>query len=103
PHSAPLGVVSAPRGAPPPLRVLVVLLGNYLVLDVAIYAAAAATVLVLDARRDARERELAAAQLKAHLAEARLHALRGQLQPHFLFNALNSVSMLVRAERGAAA
>jgi len=102
-HLALIAVVNALRGGAAPGGMLVVLLGNYLVLDVAIYAAVAATVLVLDARREARARELAAARLKAHLAEARLHALRGQLQPHFLFNALNSVSMLVRAERGAAA
>jgi LytS/YehU family sensor histidine kinase len=102
-HLGLIAVVNRFRGGGPPLDVLVLLLGEYLVLDVAVYAALAATVLVLDARREARERELAAAELEAHLAEARLHALRGQLHPHFLFNALNGVSMLVRAERGAAA
>jgi signal transduction histidine kinase len=47
-----------------------------------------------------REREVVAAELAAELAEARLQALRMQLNPHFLFNALNAVSMLVRTGKG---
>lgn len=43
----------------------------------------------------ARRRELRAAQLEARLAEARLEALRGQLQPHFLFNTLQAAVTLV--------
>jgi len=46
------------------------------------------------------EREVAAGELATELAEARLRALRAQLQPHFMFNALNSVAMLVRGGRG---
>jgi len=38
-----------------------------------------------------------ALRLKAALAEARFSALSQKLRPHFLFNALNSASMLVRA------
>ena len=51
--------------------------------------------------REAHERELFASRLVEQLATARLHALRMQLNPHFLFNALNTVAMLVR--RGNAA
>jgi LytS/YehU family sensor histidine kinase len=36
------------------------------------------------------------AALQSSLNDARLHALELQLQPHFLFNTLNSVSSLVR-------
>jgi two-component system, LytTR family, sensor kinase len=43
------------------------------------------------------ERALQAAQLERSLADARLHALELQLQPHFLFNTLNSIAGLVRA------
>jgi two-component system, LytTR family, sensor kinase len=43
-----------------------------------------------------RERELASAKLTAQLAEARLAALRMQLHPHFLFNSLNAITVLVR-------
>jgi len=46
----------------------------------------------------ARERELQTAQLRTQLTEARLNALKMQLNPHFLFNALNLVSSLVRAD-----
>ena len=45
-----------------------------------------------------REREAAAARLEAQLAEARLSALRMQLNPHFLFNTLNAVSALVERD-----
>jgi signal transduction histidine kinase len=48
---------------------------------------------------EARERETQAAQLAAQLAEARLGALRMQLHPHFLFNSLNAVTVLVRDQR----
>jgi two-component system LytT family sensor kinase len=42
-----------------------------------------------------RERQAHATQLQAQLAEARLNALRMQLNPHFLFNTLNAVSAMV--------
>jgi anti-sigma regulatory factor (Ser/Thr protein kinase) len=45
-----------------------------------------------------RAREEQATRLQAQLAEARLHALRQQLDPHFLFNTLNAVSALVERD-----
>ena len=42
-----------------------------------------------------RASELEQASLKAQLAQARLAALKMQLQPHFLFNTLHSISSLV--------
>lgn len=45
---------------------------------------------------DARDRELATQTLRADLSEAKLQALRAQLHPHFLFNAMNTIAMLVR-------
>ena len=48
--------------------------------------------------RLARQREAAAA-LAGRLAQAQLAALRHQVEPHFLFNALNAVAGLVRERR----
>lgn len=45
--------------------------------------------------RIAQAQQLAAAQLKAKLAEAQLENLRLQLQPHFLFNTLNTISSVM--------
>jgi len=47
---------------------------------------------IWDALAAARRRELRAAQLEGSLARAELRNLRLQLQPHFLFNALNTIS-----------
>ncbi len=44
----------------------------------------------------ARDRETHAARLAAQLAEARLGALRMQMQPHFLLNSLNAITVIVR-------
>jgi len=44
----------------------------------------------------ARERETQAARLAAQLSEARLGALRMQMQPHFLLNSLNAIAVIVR-------
>jgi two-component system LytT family sensor kinase len=43
-----------------------------------------------------------AARLKASLSEARLAALKTQLNPHFLFNTLNSISSLMYTDTDAA-
>ncbi|MES2179968.1 MAG: histidine kinase [Gemmatimonadota bacterium] len=47
---------------------------------------------------ESRNRELNEAVLLTQLAEARLHVLSSQLQPHFLFNTLHAISALVRDE-----
>ena len=48
----------------------------------------------IDYARELRRRELSATQLQASLTEARLRALRAQVNPHFLFNTLNAISVL---------
>lgn len=45
-----------------------------------------------------RERERRALFLESNLAHARLNALRAQLQPHFLFNSLNAIAVLLRRD-----
>jgi signal transduction histidine kinase len=49
----------------------------------------------LSAMSALREREKQAARLTAHLTQAQLASLRTQLQPHFLFNTLNSIAALI--------
>lgn len=49
-------------------------------------------------RRRLGERETQAAALESRLVQSRLHVLQAQLQPHFLFNALNGIALLVRRD-----
>ena len=49
-----------------------------------------------------REKESAAAQLEVQLVNAQMAALRMQLNPHFLFNTMNSISSLMRFDIDAA-
>jgi two-component sensor histidine kinase len=49
-----------------------------------------------------REREIAAADLRARLSEAQLEALRSQIHPHFLFNTLHGISTLMHRDVDAA-
>lgn len=50
----------------------------------------------------ALQRERQAAELKSLLTQSRLEALSARLNPHFLFNALNSVAELVHSDPDAA-
>jgi len=50
-----------------------------------------------------RERDMTAARLERELTEARLAALKMQLQPHFLFNALNTIASHIEDDPRAAA
>ena len=43
--------------------------------------------------------ELRASELQSQLMSAQLSALRMQLQPHFLFNTLNAITVLVRQQK----
>jgi two-component sensor histidine kinase len=49
-----------------------------------------------------RERELRAVRLEGALAAAQLQALQAQLQPHFLFNTLNTIASLIPEDPAAA-
>lgn len=65
---------------------------------VSLFIVAAAAIYIVDSYREARNRQLAAADLEARLAEAQLQNLRLQLQPHFLFNALNTISAMMHED-----
>jgi two-component system LytT family sensor kinase len=68
--------------------------------DVFLYWTLVGGIQVYRHRRALARSELVAARLTAELAEARLAALQARLEPHFLFNALNTAVMLVRDDRG---
>lgn len=57
----------------------------------------------LAAYERAQQLELRESQLQAQLARAQLDALRLEIQPHFLFNTLNSMAALIRANNNTAA
>jgi LytS/YehU family sensor histidine kinase len=65
-----------------------------------VYVMTVGVLLAIDLRRKLRAQELTGARLQAELAKAELDALRVQLHPHFLFNTLNAISMLVRKGEG---
>jgi two-component system LytT family sensor kinase len=52
--------------------------------------------------RESRERAVRAERLQTRLAEAQFQALQRQLQPHFLFNTLHTISSLMRSDVDAA-
>jgi hypothetical protein len=63
--------------------------------DLATFAVIVGICFFIETNRRARERDIAASLLEVRLARADLELLRWQLHPHFLFNALNTVSTLV--------
>jgi two-component system, LytTR family, sensor kinase len=60
-----------------------------------IYWVMVAVTCAFDYYRKYRERELRAIELEKRLAQAKLQALQMQLNPHFLFNSLHSISALM--------
>lgn len=84
-------------------------LGVDLGVELVVYAAIVGLWHVADLRTRSRERELRAAELEVQaarlresLALAQLDALRAQLDPHFLFNTLNTISVLMSEDVTAA-
>jgi two-component system LytT family sensor kinase len=98
--------VTGGRAAPTMSRQIDAFLVNYFIVDIAIYCAILGAYFAFDYANRWRESTLAAAQIEARatrlelgLAEARLQALRMELNPHFLFNTLNAISGLVRNDQ----
>ena len=56
--------------------------------------------LYVERSQQALRSDLWASQLETQVAQARLGALKAQLQPHFLFNTLNAIVVLVRQQKG---
>ena len=63
--------------------------------DVISYTVIVGILTFMRVQRYLRDREVRAATLERDAATARLEALSARLQPHFLFNALNTISSIV--------
>jgi len=86
-----------PMAAPRPiLRLFEDKAYDQLLASLLIYYCILASGYVLDSRQRLARERVASAELAEQLAKAQLDALRHQVEPHFLFNALNAVSGLVR-------
>lgn len=71
---------------------------NHLDIQVVLYWAVLGAAYMVEFVRRYRERDRIAAELEQKLARTQLEALRMQLNPHFLFNALNSVAELMEMD-----
>jgi len=71
------------------------IVANHFHENVLTYGAIVSAWYALDFHNRFRERQRRAAELEAHLAQARLHMLKSQLHPHFLFNTLNGIAALI--------
>lgn len=78
-----------------------ILLGGFYA-DLLAYWAAVGVIHAIEYYRESRERQLEAARLDGALRAAELENLRAQLQPHFLFNTLQSISTLIHRDQAAA-
>lgn len=67
-----------------------------------IYGVIVSIAYAVDTTRKYHERTVQALELEKHLTEARLQALLRQLEPHFLFNALNGIASLMYSDVAAA-
>ncbi|MCY1017580.1 sensor histidine kinase [Pyxidicoccus sp. MSG2] len=79
-------------------QILPMMLSKYVVTDLLIYGGILSVGYAVEYHRRYREGELAQSQLETRLVHAQLDALRAQLHPHFLFNTLNAISVLVRKQ-----
>jgi two-component system LytT family sensor kinase len=100
-HGTVYSVVSLLLATTPPPSVSVLVMRSlvgWLPVTVPIYFGLVAVAHWLTLAQRDREREQRTLALEAQLAGAELQALRMQLHPHFLFNTLNTIAMLVREQ-----
>jgi two-component system LytT family sensor kinase len=78
------------------------LLGKTFLYNVWVYWVILAVANAFDFYQKFHERELRTSELETRLAQARLQALQSQLNPHFLFNTLHTISALMHKDVDAA-
>lgn len=102
-HAIVAVLIAVPLGVFPALQLneeFPAAVGAYLAIglhfEVVIYWGVLAAILTLKAHRSTVASDRRAAELELRLSAARLDALQSRIQPHFFFNSLNTVSMMVR-------
>jgi two-component system, LytTR family, sensor kinase len=89
---------------PGPFRTLwLQTLYDELLLYLSVYAAILALSYILESKERLIRQQIETARLNEQFSKAQLDALRRQIEPHFLFNALHAIAGLVREKRNDAA
>ncbi|MBN8885017.1 MAG: histidine kinase [Rudaea sp.] len=94
--------MTAPGGAPF-LALWIDHLSNNILQSLFLYGAVLAAGYIVRSRRRLAQQQVDAVLMREALTRAQLEALRRQIEPHFLFNALNSAVVLMREGRSEAA
>jgi two-component system, LytTR family, sensor kinase len=76
--------------------------GSWLVIGLVTYSAVAAVASALEYQRRLRDEAVRVAQLQRDLSDAQVQAIKMLVQPHFLFNTLHAVNVLIETEPAAA-
>lgn len=79
-------------------RPFLLLLVSLVTVNAFTYTLAAVAITAIDTRDALHARQARENLLETQLALAQFHALRAQLHPHFLFNALNAISTLIHSD-----
>jgi two-component system LytT family sensor kinase len=76
--------------------------GSWLVIGLVTYSAVVAIASALDYQRRLRDEAVRVARLERDLSDAQVQAIKMLVQPHFLFNTLHAVNVLIEKEPAAA-
>lgn len=85
-----------------PRKLLAALFSGWLVYDFFMYAVLLGIVSAIAAQRELSAKTLEQARLETALVETEIKLLKAELDPHFLFNALHTISALVYRDPAAA-
>ena len=85
-----------------PGRVMLVQTFSWLVIGLGTYSVVAAIASALDYQRRLRDEAVRVAQLQRDLSDAQVQAIKLQVQPHFLFNTLHAVNVLIEKDPASA-
>jgi two-component system, LytTR family, sensor kinase len=101
-HSQLISAVTTRPGGTERRVVLFQTVGSWLVIGLVTYSAVVALASALDYQRRLRDEAVRVAQLQRDLSDAQVQAIKMLVQPHFLFNTLHAVNVLIEKEPAAA-